>query len=803
MAEDYTSTLTKKNVSAANRPSNRFTKATSTVTARLSKVMARLGHLLAATTATAAATLAGSGSDFAQLMESQARSAFFELRPKVEPPSEIVILAIDNPSIANPGLYYQTDPKTYQGLEPLKSFPYKREAYARAIDKLIAAGARAVAVNVVFDTPSTYGQQDDQALKKSLMRNGSKVSLAALYDVSVSRNAYKIVQLRQPDEKFRVGSVVIGTSNFPLEVDGNIHLFGSEFNKIITEDGILSSKMPDFAEATLQAAGVNYPQPKGNGIYYHGSVDTFKQFSFWEIFDSQLWNANLQQGKVFKDKIVLIGATTTNLNDFHPVPISQGWFAPKKMAGVEIQANAIATLMSGRALTPLIPNLLARGISVLVLVGGCAVLISRTKGGFQRFFTSLCLAGTWFGIGYVSFVYSSLILPVTIPVLAISGVGLCYLSAEATREMLRKTQLVKIFQKYSTDRVVQEILSQQDDLKDLLQQREMAISGKVLDGRYKIVKVLGSGGFSETYIAEDTRRPGNPLCVVKQLKPANAKAEGMEIARRLFTSEAQTLEKLGIHSQIPQLLAYFEEEEEFYLVQEYIVGRPLSQELSSGKRLSEAAVVNILRDLLQTLVFVHDNEVIHRDIKPSNIIRRESDRKLVLIDFGAVKQVTTQILDNTEQTAFTIGIGTRGYAPPEQCVGRPHYSSDIYAVGMIGIKALTGIPPHDMARDEHGELTWTHQAKVSNSLAQILSKMVLDNWKQRYKSAREALAALETLANPSELNSTEEILPTDDFDFDDSDTPTTPWSVETEQTPPSSLSNVSSPLEDVEMPRKK
>jgi serine/threonine protein kinase len=159
-------------------------------------------------------------------------------------------------------------------------------------------------------------------------------------------------------------------------------------------------------------------------------------------------------------------------------------------------------------------------------------------------------------------------------------------------------------------------------------------------------------------------------------------------------------------------------------------------------------VIKIVRDLLQTLTFVHKNNVIHRDIKPSNIIRRHSDGKLVLIDFGAVKEVSTRQLDHQEQTPFTIGIGTQGYAPSEQCFGRPHYSSDIYAVGMVGIKALTGITPRELDRDADGEIKWSDayggklRTQVSHSLAKILSKMVLEDFKERYQSASEALEDL-------------------------------------------------------------
>jgi serine/threonine protein kinase len=202
----------------------------------------------------------------------------------------------------------------------------------------------------------------------------------------------------------------------------------------------------------------------------------------------------------------------------------------------------------------------------------------------------------------------------------------------------------------------------------------------------------------------------------------------------------------------------------------------------------------MLRDLLQTLAFVHDNGVIHRDIKPSNIMRRD-DGKLVLIDFGAVKEVTTQLLENAEQTAFTIGIGTKGYAPSEQCFGRPQYSSDIYAVGMIGIKALTGKHPHELDRDADGELKWLDKVNVSHALAEILNKMVLDDFKQRYQSASLALEALDELRSFQETRYLSNTL-----SLENTDTPTTPWVEATEDSPqpPSSTSIFPRPFDKFE-----
>lgn len=274
--------------------------------------------------------------------------------------------------------------------------------------------------------------------------------------------------------------------------------------------------------------------------------------------------------------------------------------------------------------------------------------------------------------------------------------------------------------------------------------------GKLLGARYQIIEVLGAGGFGETYIAEDRQRPGHPRCVVKRFRPTNQNTSFLTVARRLFYTEAETLEKLGRHEQIPRLLAYFEEEKEFYLVQEFIEGRSLSDELGTGKKQSEAYVLNLLEDVLVILSYVHNQGVIHRDIKPSNLIRRNSDGKLVLIDFGAVKSIETQMAgEPKDQMELTVGIGTQGYMPFEQLAGKPRFNSDIYALGMIGIKALTGLQPLQLPNSpKTHEIIWQNHVQVSPKLADILDKMVRYHWSDRYQSVSEVLEALAQISSP-------------------------------------------------------
>lgn len=276
--------------------------------------------------------------------------------------------------------------------------------------------------------------------------------------------------------------------------------------------------------------------------------------------------------------------------------------------------------------------------------------------------------------------------------------------------------------------------------------------GKILGGRYQITRHLGGGGFGQTYLAEDLHLPGKPQCVVKQLKPRMKNPEALQTARRLFDTEAQVLYSLGSHDQIPRLFAHFEDDRDFYLVQEFVEGSVLSQEIKARRQFPEAEVIDLMQDLLTVLEFVHEQQVVHRDIKPSNLMRRKGDRRIILIDFGAVKQIGIDAYESPDQASVTIAVGSCGYMPNEQLAGKPRYSSDVYAVGMLAIQCLSGTNPKRFKEDpKTSEIIWRDHVKVSPELAKILDQMVRYDYRQRYSSAKEALADLRSLTTTSSV----------------------------------------------------
>lgn len=715
-----------------------------------------------------AATATALDLSLVQGLERQIQTVFFQVRGAVTAPEQVVILTIDNTSLAQ-GEFFRADPQRYAELAPLQAWPWQRTAYAIAIERLMEAGAQAIGIDVIFSTPSSYGEADDQRLTQALQQYGDRVVLAARYD-QLETPQGSITQLVTPLSRFCLRPDCSGFINFLIEPDGRIHQLGEPFlSQLLANSPPLQAevleKRPSFAQATLQAAQIPDSSGQGNTIFFYGPAQTFAQIPFWYVLDSSNWRTTLQSGAYFKDKIVLIGATASSLQDFHPTPFSN-WRYSQPMSGVEIHANAVATLLQRRTMREAIPKAAWRGLFVLVGVAGISYYFSRPPSPLRQFVRALGVIMLWTSISYGLF-HIRLIVPTAVPAAAILFGGFSQLVTGTLKDQMRKRRLRDTLKQHVTSPIVQEIISQDDDLQDLLRERELALAGKILGGRYQISRVLGAGGFSETYVAEDLQRPGHPLCVVKQLRVPSHHPNTLKLAQRLFITEAETLEKLGRHAQIPQLLAYFEENHEFYLVQELVEGHSLSRELLPDRSLPETKVATLLSELLEVLAYVHQQEVVHRDLKPSNIMRRHADGKLVLIDFGIAKKITNQLAVSEEQTKFTIPVGTPGYMPGEQLAGRPRFNSDLFALGMIGIEALTGITPRTLESDpRNGAVLWTDRVNgVNPNLQIILNKMVHPDPRQRYQSVQEVRSDLMLFCE----NLIESKLPTVDSDCTQSD----------------------------------
>lgn len=289
-----------------------------------------------------------------------------------------------------------------------------------------------------------------------------------------------------------------------------------------------------------------------------------------------------------------------------------------------------------------------------------------------------------------------------------------------------------------------------------MQTNENSIVGKTLRNRYQITNLLSAdvqGGQGKVYFAKDHTAQIEKKYIVKQFIPNYKNTYLLKVGTRLFTQEAEILQKLGSHSQIPQILDYFTDNQQFFLVQEWIDGQNIQQELDSKKQLSESEVIALLRDTTEVLSFVHQNGYIHRDIKPANLIRNKYDGKIYLIDFGAVKEkIRVENIDEQGNyvSAATLIIGTSGYMPTEQLRGMPEFSSDIYALGMVAIQGITGIHPTNFDLDNQNNPIWrehipTKINSYNKNLLNLIDRMVRGYHKERYQSATEVLNDLNRL----------------------------------------------------------
>ncbi|MBK1987999.1 protein kinase [Sphaerospermopsis aphanizomenoides BCCUSP55] len=278
---------------------------------------------------------------------------------------------------------------------------------------------------------------------------------------------------------------------------------------------------------------------------------------------------------------------------------------------------------------------------------------------------------------------------------------------------------------------------------------------KLLNNRYQVIQVLGAGGFGETSLAEDTHLPSRRRFVIKELKPINHDPATSTLIQQRFEREAAILENLGETSdQIPKLYAYFPENGKFYLVQEWIEGHTLTNIIQSQGKLNETIVREILVSLLSVLDYVHSKGIIHRDIKPDNIILRSHDNKPVLIDFGAVKETIRTVINPSGNPIQSIVIGTPGYMPSEQAIGRPVYATDIYSLGLTAIYLLTGKQPQELeTHPQTGQILWQQYATgISPEMVQILTQAIEPRPSDRYTTASKMLYALKSGYNSGNTN---------------------------------------------------
>ncbi|OKH35957.1 hypothetical protein NIES2119_18330 [[Phormidium ambiguum] IAM M-71] len=520
-----------------------------------------------------------------------------------------------------------------------------------------------------------------------------------------------------------------------------------------------------FPRLDSNAGGYQGADVRGYQILlkYHSAENVARQVTLTQVLNNQV------PGEWIRDRIVLIGAVAASIDDAFYTPYSATQTQQHKMPGVVVHAQIVSQILNAvldnRALPWYWPDwaetLWIWGWAILGGVGAWKLrhpLLLGISGIVAFGVLSSISFGIWLSSGWVPLVPAALSMVTTGGTVVVIAAYRMQQEREKilswAKEQEETIALLSTMYKGNIATSVQksDITKGETTVATLPlcpPQDPDEISPQ-FSQRYQIIKVLGQGGFGRTYLAKDLQIPDSEICVVKHLMPARRDAKFLEVARRLFQTEARILEVLGQHGQIPTLIDYIEKEGEFYLVEEYVQGNPLSEELHIDRRWKQTEVIDLLENVLPILDFIHQHHVIHRDIKPGNIIRRGLDRKLVLIDFGAVKQMLPTEGGATESQ--TVAIGTRGYAPPEQLVGHPRPASDLYALGMIGIQALTGIQPHDLVllQDmETGNLNWRHLAKTSGELATILDRMVQYHFSDRYQSALAVLTDLEKLDRPN------------------------------------------------------
>ncbi|WP_204102444.1 MULTISPECIES: adenylate/guanylate cyclase domain-containing protein [Spirulina sp. CCY15215] len=415
-----------------------------------------------------------------QWLEGQIRTQFFVFRGSIAAPEDIIIVAIDDDSL-KAAETFQGSPNAEKITQLLPNFPWPREAYAEAIDRLMKAGAKTISLDLLFDLPSGYGIEDDRKLKQSLEKYAGKITLATAY-LEVFLEEGTSFQLAEPNPDLKTESLSLGFADFILDADDRVHHLGRVYREnIVRPLGLPIS--PSFAEATVQIYRDNnilaqnssqvegQKERKGEGIFYWGDrFESFRYISFWRILEEKEWQ-RLQEEEMFKDKIVLIGATASTLHDFKATPFSL------QMPGVEIHAHAIATLLQDKAIVEILPNLKFRGVFFFLSISAIAIALwLLTQYSLRQLSAGIAIAIAWIGISYGLFTYAQIAIPTAIPGIIILLCSGSYFAISVVHNNLEKLFLQTTLERYVAQPVAKEILKNPENFYSMVQGKKIKVA---------------------------------------------------------------------------------------------------------------------------------------------------------------------------------------------------------------------------------------------------------------------------------------------------------------------------------------